>query len=156
MEATYKSRIDEFLKQPVIAICGFSADPKQPANAIYQKLGKMGKILFAVNPRHARIGEVDCYKDLASLPQKPGAVMICTPPDASLVVVKECGFLGIEHIWVHRSIGNGSYHPDLSALARKFNLNLIDQGCPMMFVQPDIFHRCFRWLMDRQGKFKAA
>jgi len=55
---------------------------------------------------------------------------------------------------MHRSIDNGSYSPEAEQLANTHGISVINIGCPMMFVKPDLFHQCFRWVMKVKGKFK--
>lgn len=152
MQVPYQAHVEAFLACQHIAVVGYSRHPQSVANAIYQKLADHGYAVYAVNPQPEQVPAVPCYASLADLPVQVEAVMICTPPEASLQVVQDAEALGIQHLWVHRSLGDGSYQPTLTAYAAEHGLSLIAGGCPMMFVEPDIFHRCLRWWVDRQGK----
>lgn len=156
MNANYKTNVQKFLDEKIIAVAGYSSKGDTPGNAIYQKLKKAGYQVYALNPRPDQVKEVACYPNLASLPEKPGAVMICTPPKAAEQLVEECHEHGVDKVWMHRSMGNGSYSATAEKKAREYGMLTLGVGCPMMFLKPDLFHRCFRWIMDKQGKLVYA
>jgi len=112
--------------------------------------------VYAVNPKADMIEDVSCYKKLSDIPSKVDAVMISTPPDATLEIVRECIDMGIKHVWIHSSIGKGSYNREAVALAEKNGLEIIPRACPMMFLKPDGFHACFKWFMQIGGKLRAG
>ena len=156
MDQAYQVQVHAFLAKRHIAVVGYSSQSQAVANVIYQKLAKHGYEPVAVNHHPESITEGPCYARLADMPPRPEAVMICTPPAASLAVLEEAQSLGIRDLWVHRAIGEGSYEPGMAAFAAQHHLNLILGGCPMMFIEPDIFHRCLRWWIDRQGKLAVS
>jgi acetyltransferase len=51
--------------------------------------------LFAVNPKHASIRGVPCFKSVAELPQPAELAVIVTPPATVPGVIEECGRAGI-------------------------------------------------------------
>lgn len=156
MNARYQQLVSDFLASQHIAVAGYSSSGKQPANGIYERLKKQGYEVHAVNPKSTAVKDVPCYPDLSSIPAKVEAVMICTPPAATRAVLEECVKLGISRVWIHRSIDQGSYSPEAEAYAQAQGLPIISYGCPMMFVKPDVFHRCFKWVLNWKGRLKAA
>ena len=154
MNADYQARVEDFLAQRRIAVAGYSTQKNQPANAIYDRLEKNGYEVYAINPKAQEVDDVPCYPDLHALPVRPDAVMICTPPGATRQVLEDCHQLGISRAWIHRSIDQGSYDESAERYAREKGIALIPIGCPMMHLEPDIFHRCMRWVMDWRGKLK--
>jgi hypothetical protein len=38
------------------------------------------------------------------------------------------------------------------AQCQQAGINVIDVGCPMMFLEPDFFHRCMRWMIRAKGR----
>ena len=145
MNSMYKKKIDAFLQLERIAVLGYSTDKNQPANAIYKKLKKNGYQVFAVNPKADQIKDVACYPNLASIPAKIQGAVLCTPAKATQQAVKECDESKISHIWMHQGIGPGSYDPQAFETAKELGMEVIPGGCPMMFVQPDLIHRCMGW-----------
>ena len=155
MNAQFQARVDDFLKSKHIAVAGYSRNNKMPANAIYKKMKNHGYEVFAVNPHASEITDVDAYNDLASIPGGADAVFICTPPDATIDLIREAAKLGINKVWIHRSVDGGSYVSGVESVALKAGIDLIPFGCPMMFIKPDVFHLCMKWIYQMGGKFKV-
>jgi predicted CoA-binding protein len=151
--ATLAEAAREFLAQPRIAVVGVSRDGKQPANFNLRKLRTSGREVFAVNPATTQVEGGVCYPHLREIPGGVDAVLVFTPPPVTAAVVRECAFLGIRHVWIHRSFGGGSWSPEAESIARDHGMVLIPGGCPAMFCAPvDPAHRCFRWVLDLFGK----
>ncbi len=146
MNAKYKPMINAFLQLKSIAVLGYSTDRNQPANFIYKKLIKNGYKVFAVNPKADQINDVDCYPDVKSIPEQVQGAVLCTPANATNQAVKDCAESNINHIWIHKGIGPGSLDAQAFETAKELGLEVIPGGCPMMYVKPDIFHRCMGWL----------
>jgi uncharacterized protein len=154
MNTTFKQRLTNFLAQKNIAVAGYARRRPEVANGLYDKFKANGYSVFAVNPKFKEVKDVECFPDLKSIPVKVEAVMISTPPEATLGIIKECIELGINHVWIHKSFGNGSFNQEAVDLAEKNGIEIIPQACPMMFLKPDGFHLCFRWIMNLRGKLK--
>ena len=150
--ATLQEAVDQFLAQKRIAVMGVSRDSRQPANSIYNKLKNGGYEVFPVNPNADEVEGVPCYHDIASIPDGVNAVFIATHPQVTKNVVEECVNLGIKHIWMHRSIGEGSVDEGAVVYGRENGITVIDGGCPMMFVPPvDFGHKCMKWFFSWTG-----
>ncbi len=146
-------QVAEFLSCPRIAVAGVSRDPQQPANAIYRKLRNAGHQVFAVNPQTAEVEGAPCYPDLRSVPQPIQAVMVVTPPSAAAQVVKDCAALCVQHIWFHRSFGDGSVSEEAVRECERLGINCLVGGCPMMYCEPvDFGHRCMKWILKMQKR----
>ena len=148
MNAIYKKKIDAFLQLESIAILGYSTDKNQPANAIYKKLENNGYRVFAVNPKAEQITDVVCHPDLDSIQEPIQGAVLCTPAAATQQAVRECAENKITHVWMHQGIGPGSYDPEAFETAKNLGMEVIPGGCPMMFVRPDLFHRCLGWFKN--------
>jgi len=154
MNPKYKERIDAFLKTKNIAVAGYSTNKNQPANNIYKRFAENGYNVFAVNPKADAISDVKCYPSLADIDEPVDAVVICTPPLVTLSVVNECLSKDVKHIWIHRSLDQGSYNREAVKLSEQYDINCIASGCPLMFLDADFPHKCIRWFMDVTGKLK--
>ncbi|MFW5759791.1 MAG: CoA-binding protein [Cyclobacteriaceae bacterium] len=152
MNGIYQKKVEDFLNQKNIAVAGYSLQDKNTGNFIYEKLAGNGYRVFAVNPKAGKENN-NCYPNLKSIPHKLDAVMITAPPEAAINIIEQCIEQNIKRVWMHRSIDNGSYSAEAETLARANGISVINIGCPMMFVKPDIFHKCFRWFMSIKGKF---
>jgi predicted CoA-binding protein len=140
-----------FLDHKRIAVAGVSRGGQLPANLIYRKLRGTGYEVFAVNPAATEVKGGRCYPNLGSIPDGVEAVVIATPPEAAESLVRECAGLGIRHVWMHRSFGRGSVSAGAAAFGRAQGMSVIDGACPMMYVKPDIGHRCIRWILRVTG-----
>lgn len=149
--------IQTFLEQKRIAVAGVSRSKNEAANVIFRKLRDGGYQVFAVNPNAEGVEGTHSYEDLAQIPEGVDAVVIATHPKATLDVVQQCIDLGIRHVWMHRSFGQGSFSEEAAALARNNGIQIIPAGCPMMFCEPvDMGHQCMRWFLRLTGSLPRA
>jgi len=154
MKETYKKKVNDFLNLKQIAIAGFSSEGNQPGNYIYDKLKKNGYTVYAVNPKNEAVKNVECFASLKDIPNKIDSVVICTPPAATLDIVKICKELSIKHVWMHRSFDQGSYSQEAENFCIENGITCISSGCPMMFLKADIAHKCMKWILNWSGKFE--
>lgn len=150
---TLRAAVDDVLAQERIAVAGVSRDGDLPANIIYRKLRTAGYEVAAVNPKADTVEGDSCYASLDAIPDRPGALIIATPPEAALGLVEDCARLGIPRVWMHRSFGTGSVDDAAVRRGEELGLTVIPGACPMMFVGPvDGPHKCIRWLLKVTGK----
>ena len=150
---TLQESANDFLSLKRIAVAGVSRKGDTAANAVYKKLKKAGYEVFPVNPNAQEVEGDPCHPDLASIPGGVDGVVIGTHPSVTLQLVKECGELGIKHVWMHRSFGQGSVDDEAMRLGKELGLTVIPGSCPMMFCEPvDVAHRCLRWFLRVSGK----
>jgi predicted CoA-binding protein len=143
---TMKEAAPEFLAHKRIAVTGVSRRPKDHgSNAVFKRLRDRGYEVFAVNPHADTVEGVRSYHDLKSIPGGVGAVVIATAPDKAEGTMKECVDLGIKHVWMHRSYGQGSVSPAAAAYGRQHGITVIEGGCPLMFDPvADFGHKLMR------------
>lgn len=149
----FRAAIDDFLAQSRIAVAGVSREGQSPANAIFTKLRENGYTVYALNPHAGTIDGITCYPDLASLPEPVDGVVAVTPPPATEALAHACVELGIPRLWIHRSVDQSSYSEAGVQYALEHGVTVIPWGCPMMYVAPDVAHRCMRWLFTALGRF---
>lgn len=144
--------VREFLALRRIAVVGVSRSGGNPGNVIYTKLRDAGSTVFAVNRLASEIRGDPCYTDLRSIPGGVDGVIITTPPDATVEIVREAAEIGIRHVWIHRAIGKGSLSREAVRLCRDRGIHVIAGACPLMYLRPvDPFHGCFRWILRITG-----
>lgn len=142
-----------FLKLKSVAVVGVSSKGDVAANIIYKNLKKHDYDVYPVNPNTTNIEGDTCYPSISSLPEMPDWVMIATHPDVTPKIIDECIAQNITKVWIHKSLGNGSYHPDAIQKAEDANITLIPGSCPMMFLDPvDTAHKCMKWFFKISGK----
>ncbi len=152
---THQERVQDFLAQKRIAVCGLSRTKDSGAGAVYLKLRDHGYQVFAVHPSAEALHGDPCYPNLAAIPGGVDAVFIMNSPDLSEKIVDEAARLGIKRVWMHNNtLMPSSVSAAAVAHGRAANMNVIAVGCPMMFLDPDIFHRCMRWMIGATGRMK--
>ena len=156
--ASLEATVREFLAYKRVAVAGVSrTDTNEAANVVYRKLRDSGYEVFAVNPNAAQLEGDDCYPSLAAIPGGVEAVVAATHPRVTPEVVRQCVELGIGHVWMHRSFGQGSVSREAVDLCRENGVKVIPGGCPMMFLSPvDLGHRCMLWFLGLTGKLPQA
>lgn len=126
-----QASIEAFLRAGPWAVVGASADRHKYGNKVLRAYLQQGLApLYAVNPRATDIEGVAAYPDLASLPERPRAVSIITPPDVTEGVVLDAVAAGVEHLWMQP----GAESPDALASAREAGLPVIAGG-PCLLVE---------------------
>ena len=147
------TNVAAFLAGKRIAVAGVSRQPKQFANAIYRRLVDTGFEVLPVNPNATEVEGVRCYPDLASIPGTVDGVVIATPPQAALDIVRQCGEKGVRRVWFHRSFGTGSVSSEALQECKARGIEAIVGGCPLMYCEPvDGGHRCIRWWLRLFGR----
>lgn len=145
--------VADFLQGKRIAVAGVSRDPRQAANVLYRKLRDSGRETFPVNPNAAQAEGVRCYPDIGSVPGPLDGIVIATHPAVAVELVRQCSAHGVRRVWFHRSFGAGSTSDEAIRECEARGLLCIVGGCPLMFCEPvDVFHRCMRWFLQRQGR----
>lgn len=148
----------DFLAAGRIAVTGVSREPAgHGGNVVYSRLRGLGHDVVPINPNADQVEGDQCWPDLASVPGGVDAVVIATAPDAAVGTVRECIDLGIDQVWMHRSMGEGSVSPEAVRLGREHGLRVIDGGCPLMFGEcSDVGHRMMRRVLTWTGTVPRA
>jgi uncharacterized protein len=141
-----KEAASEFLAHKRIAVTGVSRKSgEHGSNAVFKRLRDRGYQVFAVNPNADNVEGAHSYHDLRSIPGGVEAVVIGTAPDKADGTMRECVELGIKHVWMHRSYGQGSVSETATAYGRQHGVTVIDGGCPLMFgPTADFGHKIMR------------
>lgn len=121
--------IDQFLGCSSFAVVGASEDRSKYGNKVLRCYLQNDRRVFPINPRSETVEGLDCYRDLASIPERVEAVSVITPPAISEGVIQQAAELGIKHIWLQP----GAENPRCIELGEEFDLNLIAGG-PCLLV----------------------
>lgn len=148
--------VSDFLAQRRIAVAGVSRHGDVSANFIYKKLRDAGYEVFAVNPNAEEVEGDRSYPTVSSIPGGVDGVVVGTHPSATLDVVRDCIGAGVPRVWMHRLVGQGSINEEAVKLCQDNGLTVIVGACPMMYVNPDVGHRCFRWILGAMGKLAVV
>jgi uncharacterized protein len=150
---TIKEAASEFLAKRRVAVTGVSREPQNHgANVVYRRLRERGYEVFAVNPNADELEGDTSYHDLGSIPGGVEAVVIGTRSEIAEETMRECGELGIEHVWMHRGPGAGSVSEKAANYGREHGITVIDGGCPCMFdPTADVGHKVMRFVFTLNG-----
>lgn len=145
---TMREAASDFLASKRIAVTGVSRNAREHgSNSVFKRLRDRGYEVFAVNPNAAEVEGARSYHSLRSIPGGVDAVVIATAPDKAEGTMRECAELGIKHVWMHRSYGEGSVSAAATAYGREHGITVIDGGCPLMFdPTADFGHKVLRWV----------
>jgi len=149
-----KETAAEFLANKRIAVTGVSRQPESHgSNVVYRRLRERGYEVFPVNPNVDRVEGDKSYPDLKSIPGGVRAVVIGTRPQIAEETMRECVELGIRHVWMHRSVDQGSVSEAAAAYGRQRGLSVIAGGCPLMFnPAADTGHKVMRFVCTLIGR----
>lgn len=129
---TSRKSIEEFISAKKIAIAGVSRDPKKFGHTIFADLQKKGYEIYPVNPAIDEIGGVTCYHSVSQLPQEVRHLLILTPKNKTLEVLKEAFAKGINNIWIQQM----SDTPEALDYAKGKPINLVAKQCILMWTDP--------------------
>lgn len=148
-----KEAADAFLSHKRIAVTGVSRKPSEHgSNSVYKRLRDRGYTVFAVNPNAEEVEGDRTYPDLSSIEGGVEAVVIGTKPERAEATMQECAELGIKHVWMHRSFGQGSYSEAAAQLGKQRGIHVIEGGCPLMFEPcSDGPHKAMKWVLTLSG-----
>ena len=127
--------LNGLLAPRAIAIVGASEDPKrtggQPVNAL-KNYGFQGAI-YPVNPKYERIQDIQCYPNLASVPQPCDVALIILPADQVPQSIEQCGRAGIPFAIILSAgfieTGNSQLQERLKAAISSSGVRVIGPNC---------------------------
>lgn len=90
----------KFLNCDTFAVIGSFRSEEKFAYQIARYLIKKGKTVFPVNPTAKDVLGLPCSPEIGLLPVKPEVVSLVTPPEVTEKIVRECGALGIDKVWM--------------------------------------------------------
>jgi predicted CoA-binding protein len=115
------------LEKKVWAVVGANDNPEKYGNMIYRKLKANGYKVYPVNPIYETIEGDKCYKNLASLPDKPEVIDMVVSPKRGIPVINEAAELGIKKIWLQP----GTYNDERMTLIQEKGLTAV-QACVLV------------------------
>jgi len=135
--ADIKRKYHALFEPSSVAIVGASTSPlKWGFRILYNTVrGGYKGALYAVNPNHQHILDVDCYPSLSALPGAPDLVVIVLPPPMVLGAVRECAQRGVKAVVVITA-GFGELE-DAAAHEAQRELARVAEGAGMLLVGPN-------------------
>lgn len=113
-----------------VAVIGASLRPASVGGTVWRNVsaGFPGP-KWAVNPKHAALGEHRCHRDVQALPAAPELAVICTPPATVPGLVAELGARGTKAAIVLTAGLDASAKQAMLAAARPHLLRVLGPNC---------------------------
>jgi predicted CoA-binding protein len=138
MQAISFQNIDSFLNCKVIAVAGASRKEKTFSSSVVSHLTKKGYTVLCINPNFVKNNtQQNEFQSVSGLPKEAKKLLVLTNPTQTLSVVKAAINRGIKDIWIQQK----SETPEVIAICRANNVNLIYNHCIFMFTQPEGMHK---------------
>lgn len=129
--------VERFLAQQRIVMIGATDDPKKFGSTVFRALVDHGHDVVPVNPRHDRIGGVQCHPDLRSVLGEIDSVLVMLTGPAAVEAVRECVLRSVSMVWLFRGAGSpGAMSAESVELCRDNGVEVIAGACPLMFLAP--------------------
>jgi len=146
---TSKSLVDDFMRQPALAIVGASRNKNKFGSMVYRDMKSKGYRVFAVNPNADTIDGDPVYPDLLHLPEPVGGVVFIVPPAQTEVMVRQAAEAGIGRAWLQP----GAESAAAIAFCEQNGIQVVQGECIMMYAGPVKFpHNFHRWVNRLAGK----
>jgi uncharacterized protein len=143
------SQIQNFINSKRIAVVGVSRSGKKFGNMAFAELKKRGYQVFQVHPEAKEIGGEPCYPNLVALSDKVDGVLVVVPPQQAIHAVGDAVAAGLRNVWLQQ----GAESPEVLAMARNQNINLVSGKCILMYAPPvTSFHNVHRFFMRLFGQ----
>lgn len=120
-----EKNINEFLKLKHFAIFGASDKHESMSYKLVRRLAKKGYRVYPVNPRIAKIDTMRCFGTLDEIPTLPQVIVVMTPPEPSLEVLKSGVGHGVRRFWIQP----GSESDDVLTYASENGLVVVHSEC---------------------------
>jgi len=130
-------QIEEFLGSEPIAMAGVSRNPKKFGFAAFRELKEKGMNIVPVNPHADEIHGTKVYRDIKSLPDNVGGLIVMTGKDQTAGVIREAREKGIRQIWVQQMAESKEALKELEGSG----LNFITKECILMHYKPHSIHK---------------
>jgi predicted CoA-binding protein len=133
---------------------GLSTNEQDFSRAVFKDLVERGYDIVPVNPKAERIADRDAFATIQAIPGSVGWVLVMTPPDATAAVVDDAHAAGVDHVWLHRGVGQGAVSDDAVALAQQHGMTLVAGECPLMFLgKPGFPHNVHAFFKKVAGHY---
>ena len=142
--------IQDFINGKRIAVVGVSRDKEKFGNTAFTELAARGYQVFAVHPTAQEIGGAPCYPNLTALRGQVDGALVVVSSGQAAPVLREAAAIGLRNVWLQQ----GAESPEVLALARDLELNLVAKKCVLMYALPvRSFHAWHRFFARLFGQF---
>ncbi len=108
-----------------IAIVGLSDNPSRPSHGVAAYLRSVGKEILPVNPNHAKVMGVTCYRSLKDIPGPIDLVDVFRRPQFCAAVARQAVEVGAKGLWLQSGIRSH----EAREIARKAGIDYVEDRC---------------------------
>ena len=145
---TLKSILDE----KELVFIGLSSNPQDFSRAVYKEFMKRNYALFPVNPKLDTVYDKPAYKNIEDIDHEVKSAYMIVNLTRSLEITKKCHEKGINKIWYHRGVGEGSVSKEALEYCKNNGIEVVPGACPMMMFEDTMFlHKVHGWFRKRKG-----
>lgn len=146
-----RKQIDDFFNSDKIAFAGVSRNTKKFSRTVFHELLERGLNIIPINPAIDEIAGISC-SNLSSLPDDTDSILIMTPKEETLPILKDAVKCGITNIWIQQ----GAENNEVLQYAQNSDLNIITKECIMMYAEPvRSVHKLHRFVWKLTGKYAS-
>lgn len=127
--------LSKFFNPKSVAVFGASdRSDSVGANALQNllKAGYQGEI-YPINPKHDRVQNQVCYKDIMDVPGVPELAVIATPMQTILGIIQVCGERGVSNAVIlsagFEDVVGKRLQQKITAVARSYGMRLLGPNC---------------------------
>jgi acyl-CoA synthetase (NDP forming)/NAD(P)H-flavin reductase len=129
--------LEGLLSPKAIAIVGASSAPEKVGAIVLKNIIQSGFTghIYPINPHEPKIGDLQCFPDVKSLPEVVDLVVIAIPSSGVNEVLTACGEKSIKNVVVfsagYKEIGaeGKALEDSLIQTAQKYGLNVLGPNC---------------------------
>ncbi len=144
LEELRKMDYQSFWTNESYAIVGHSEKKNFPKRS-YEKLKKLGKKVFPVDPGIKEIKGDMVYPDLSSIPENVEAIIIEVPKEETRDWIQKAADQGIKNAWIHMECET----PEAIALAKEKRMNLRYGTCAVMYLHQGFAYHSIHKLINK-------
>jgi predicted CoA-binding protein len=117
---------------------------KNFAWSVYKSFANVKSKVYALHPDGGEKDGVNFYADIASVPEKPDACIVCADLKNNEKLLSDLFGSGIGKIWLQQ----GSYNKDVLEEIRKRDIDPLT-GCVLMYLpETSLIHRIHRFFHE--------
>ena len=146
-----KKDIEMFLEGNSFALCGLSRSGKNFSNMLFNKMVELNYSVYPINPNAELIENTKVLDSLHNLPKECNRVILLTPKNEGMNIIKEAIDIGIHNIWVQQ----GAENQEIIEFSKNNpEYNIIYGYCLWMFISPSGFpHNLHKGILKILNKY---
>lgn len=119
---------DVLKRYSTIVVVGLSGDSSKPSYRVIDYMRSHGYRIIPVNPTVSEVFGVQCYPDLASVPEPVEFVDVVRRPEFCAEVARDAVAAGAKVVWLQ----SGIVSPEARRIAENAGLTYIEDRCVMV------------------------